>query len=164
MDRKEQLRAYKEAPRAMGVYLVRNTAGGTAFIGSSVNIPGMLNRQRFQLEMGGHSNRALQAQWDQVGADAFLFEALDTLEPPTDPDYDPADDLAMLEDMWLERLSLAPVGADAAPAQGAPAAHVAAAAQGSRAAQGAAADRSVSALAPNGVTRISTRNRKPPRC
>lgn len=140
MDRKEQLRHYKETPRLMGVYLVRNTASGAGFIGSSVNIPGMLNRHRFQLEMGGHPNRVLQAQWDEVGDDAFLFEALDTLEPPTDPGYDPADDLATLEDMWLDRLSRAPEGADAAHAQ------------------------SAHPLAPNGVTRISTRTRKPSPC
>ena len=143
MDRKERLRQYKETPRAMGVYLVRNTASGTAFIGSSVNIPGTLNRLRFQLEMGAHPDRALQAQLDAVGADAFLFEALDTLEPPTDPDHDPADDLATLEDMWLDRLSRAPEGADAADA---------------------AYAQSVHPLAPNGVTRISTRTRKPSPC
>ena len=142
MDRKERLRQYKETPRPVGVYLVRNTASGTAFIGSSVNIAGMLNRLRFQLEMGGHPNRELQAQWDEFGADAFVFETLDTLEPPTDPDYDPTEDLATLEDMWLDRLST-PEGADGADAGDAPSVHP---------------------LAPHGVTRISTRTPKPSPC
>lgn len=37
-----------------------------------------------------------------------MFEVLDTLTPSDDPACDPADDLAALEDMWLEKLSLEP--------------------------------------------------------
>ena len=97
----------------MGVYVVRNLVNGLALIGSSVNIPGMLNRQRFQLEMGGHANRALQKEWDALGASSFVFETLDTLSPPADPDYVPSEDLMMLEDMWLDRLS--PASGEAHP-------------------------------------------------
>lgn len=117
MDRKEQLRRYRETLLPMGVFLVRNTTLGSARLGSSVNLPGMLNRQRFQLDMGAHPNRALQQEYNEFGSAAFEFRTLDTLEPSTDPDYDPGDDLVMLEGMWLERLSpgsgahpLAPAG------------------------------------------------------
>ena len=105
MNRKEQLRLYKETPLPIGVYLVRNTAAGTAWLGSSVNIPGMLNRLRFQLDMGSHHDPALQREYNEFGSAAFEYLTLDTLEPSTDPDYDPKDDLVILEDMWLERLS-----------------------------------------------------------
>jgi len=105
VDRKEQLRLYKETPPPMGVYLVRNTAAGTAWLGSSVNIPGMLNRLRFQLDVGSHSDPTLQREYNEFGSAAFEYLTLDTLEPSIDPDYDPKDDLVMLEDMWLERLS-----------------------------------------------------------
>ena len=48
---------------------------------------------------------ALQRDWNRLGADAFVFEVLDTLKPPDDqPDYDPTEDLAVLEVLWLERL------------------------------------------------------------
>jgi hypothetical protein len=106
-DRKELLRRYKETPRPAGVFAVRNTAEGKALVGSSVNLPGMLNRQRFQLEAGGCPIRTMQADWDRLGESAFTFEVLDTLEPPDDdPSYDPAEDLAELLGMWIDRLGL----------------------------------------------------------
>jgi hypothetical protein len=89
----------------MGVYRVRNTVTGKSLVGSSVDLPAMLNRQRAQLKMGAHSNRALQKDWSELGAEAFEFEILDTLKPPDQPGYDPTDDLRILEEMWLEKLS-----------------------------------------------------------
>jgi hypothetical protein len=106
MDRKALIREYKESRRPMGVFRVLNTASGKAFVGASVDVPSMLNRVRTQLRLGGHPNRALQRDWNALGADAFTFEVLDTLTPPDDqPDYDPADDLRVLEALWLDRLS-----------------------------------------------------------
>lgn len=52
MDRRELSRAYKETSRPMGVFRVRNTVNGKCFIGTSVDLPSMLNRQR-----------ALEALW-----------------------------------------------------------------------------------------------------
>lgn len=52
------------------------------------------NRHRAQLGMGGHSSRALQADWVEHGAGSVVFEILDTLAPPDQPDYDPSDDVA----------------------------------------------------------------------
>jgi len=104
MDRKSQIRAYREAPRPMGVFRVRNTANGRSLIGSSVDVPAMLNRVRFQLGMGGHPDRALQQDWNESGPDAFAFETLDLLKPSEQPDHDPAGDLRMLEQLWLEKL------------------------------------------------------------
>lgn len=94
----------------MGVYRVRNTASGKSLVGSSVNLPAMLNRQRFQLELGSHPNRELQADWNASGPEAFVFEILDTLPPADEPDYDPKADLRALEEMWREKLGL-PEGA-----------------------------------------------------
>ncbi|MFH0822425.1 MAG: GIY-YIG nuclease family protein [Pseudomonadota bacterium] len=106
MDRKARIRQYKETPRPMGVYRVRNTANGKFLIGSSVDLPAILNRQRFQLELGSHPNRRLQEDWNEFGPEVFEFETLDTLESPDKPDYDPSEDLRVLEDMWLQKLSL----------------------------------------------------------
>ena len=88
----------------MGVFRVRNTTNGKSLIGSSTDVPAMLNRQRFQLAAGGHPDRALQRDWREFGPAAFEFETLDTLEPLQEPGHDPAVDLRMLEQMWLEKL------------------------------------------------------------
>jgi len=95
----------------MGVYQVRNAVSGKAYIGTSVDLPSMLNRQRAQLRLGAHADRALQADWNALGGEAFVFEVLDTLDPPDEPGYDPGDDLRTLEDLW--RAKLAAAGAEA---------------------------------------------------
>jgi len=76
MDRKAQTRAYKESPRPMGVFRVRNTLNGRFLIGSSVDLPAMLNRQRFQLGAGGHPDRALQADWREFGPAALKVKVV----------------------------------------------------------------------------------------
>ncbi len=104
MDRKARSRQYKETPRAAGVYVVRNTATGKLLVGASPDFAGMLNRQRFQLENGGHPDRTLQQEWNELGPAAFAFEVLDELKPSSEPGYDPTGDLRVLRDLWLERL------------------------------------------------------------
>jgi hypothetical protein len=104
MDKKALIREYKENPRPMGVYQVRNTVNGKLLVGASVNLPAILNRHRSELRAGGHRNRELQKEWHEFGAEAFEFEVLDTLAPPDSPGYDPSTDLRALEDLWLDKL------------------------------------------------------------
>ena len=74
MDRKELTRKYKMTPRPAGVYRVHNSVNGMSLVGSSPNLPGMLNRQRFQLEHGSHPDLELQEDWNKCGPTAFTFE------------------------------------------------------------------------------------------
>lgn len=105
MDRKALIREYKMAHRPMGVYRVRNTVNGKSLVGATTDLHAMLNRHRAQLRLQAHTNRALQADWNELGPEAFAFEVLDTLAPPGRPDYDPSGDLRVLEDLWLARLT-----------------------------------------------------------
>ncbi len=105
MDRKEAIRQYKETVRPMGIWQVRCTATGQSLLGTSTDLPAMLNRQRAQLRLRAHRQADLQRDWDAHGEEAFTFEVLDTLEPKDDPGYSPAEDLAELETMWRERLA-----------------------------------------------------------
>ena len=105
MNRKSLTRTYKETPRPMGIYRVRNARNDRSLIGRSVDLPAILNRERTQLRFGVHRNTALQNDWAAFGPDAFVFEVLDTIKAPDDqPGYDPTDDLKVLEALWLERL------------------------------------------------------------
>ena len=112
MDRKARIREYREACRPAGVYRIRNTTSGRWLLGSSADVPSMLNRHRAQMRLGAHRNRALQHDWNTLGADSFVFETLDLLEPKEDPGYDPAEELAVLEAMWRERLGAGESGSD----------------------------------------------------
>ncbi len=106
MDRKEAIRQYKETARPMGVWRVTCTATGRSLLGTSTDLPAMLNRQRAQLRLGAHRQGELQGDWQAHGETAFVFEVLDTLEPKNDPGYSPTADLAELEAMWRERLAI----------------------------------------------------------
>jgi hypothetical protein len=104
IERKACIRQYKETPRPAGMFRVRNTATGKSLVGSTANLPGMLNRHRFQLQNGSHPSRELQADWNALGPDAFEFEVLDQLKPSAEPDYDATEDLQVLKELWLEKL------------------------------------------------------------
>ncbi len=104
IDRKARIREYKETLPPAGVYRVRNTATGKSLVGSTPNRPGVLNRHRFQLERGSHPSSELQSDWNALGPDAFEFEVLDQLKPSDKPDYNPAEDLRVLKELWLEKL------------------------------------------------------------
>jgi len=104
VDRKASIRQYKESRRPMGVWRVHNTVADRSLLGSSVDLPSMLNRQQSQLRFGGHPCRQLQEDWNRLGPAAFVFEVLDTLKPVDESGYDPAEDLRVLLDLWKERL------------------------------------------------------------
>lgn len=110
-ERKALTRQYRETPRTMGIGVVRNTADARLLLLAGEDINALLNRHRAQLRLGAHRNAALQQDWDRLGEGGFVFEVIDTLTPKDDPGYDPADDLKVLEQLWLEKLSpFAPAG------------------------------------------------------
>lgn len=88
----------------MGVFQIRNTKNDKVFVDSSTNIPGKTNRHRFALNMGSHSSKSLQADWDEFGESAFEFETIEPVEPREDTNYDYKADLITLKDLWLEKL------------------------------------------------------------
>ena len=102
--RKELIRTYKETPKQFGVYRVRNTVNGKSLVGASRDLRARLNRHLAELKLGIHPNKALVRDWQELGKDAFEFETLDTLEPSDEPNYNPKDDLEVLETLWLEIL------------------------------------------------------------
>lgn len=103
-ERRALARAYRESRRPMGVYRVRSVATGRWLVGSSVDLPSILNRHRAQLRLGVHPDAAFQAEWNRLGPEALAFEVLDTLDPPETPGYDPGEDLRALEALWRETL------------------------------------------------------------
>jgi len=104
MDKKELRRQYKENPKPMGVFQVKNGSNGKVFIGSGMDVNGKLNSCKFQLQHGSNMNKELQKDFTSMGEESFSFEILDTLEPEDDPAKDYADDLEMLLQMWIEKV------------------------------------------------------------
>lgn len=103
-DRKQLKAHYRQNPPEMGVYQIKNKINGKILIGSALNLAGKLNSHKFQLKLHVHKNRELQNDYDEYGSDNFEFEVLDLLEPTGETDQDYSRDLAMLEEMWLDKL------------------------------------------------------------
>ena len=88
----------------MGVFQIRNRRSEKVFIDSSIDIPGRINRHKFQLKAGLHPSKMLQADWNEHGEAVFEFETLEPVEPRSDPNYDYHSDLETLEDLMREKL------------------------------------------------------------
>ena len=102
--RKELNREYAGRVKPAGIYQVRNTANGKMLLGSSLNLKGPLNRHKFMLKIGSHTNKTLQKDWNELGADIFVFEILEEVKMKDDPNFNLQDELTLLEMIWLEKL------------------------------------------------------------
>jgi hypothetical protein len=102
--RTELKREYQQTPRPMGVYQIRNTLNGKVLVGVSLDLPGVLNRHRFELRRGSHRNTTLQAEWCEFGSAHFSFDILDELKPKEDSQQNFQEELALLEALWLDKL------------------------------------------------------------
>ena len=103
-SRKDIQREYKEQPKSAGVFQVRNIVNGKVLLGSSLNLDGPLNGHKFMLEIGSHTNKLLQEEWNEYGADKFTFEILEVVKVRDNPNFNLDDELTLLEQIWLEKL------------------------------------------------------------
>lgn len=102
--KKEIIREYKERKIPSGIFMIKNSVNGKILLGSSFNLEGRLNRHRFQLTTGMHPNRNLQTEWNEYGAEKFLFEILEVVKVTDDPNFNLEDELTLLEQIWTEKL------------------------------------------------------------
>jgi hypothetical protein len=102
--KKELKREYQQNHTPMGIYRIRNIPNDKILIGTALNLPGILNGQKAQLSGGCHPNKALQSEWNEFGSDNFTFEIVDELSATEGPAHDYREDLAFLEEFWLDKL------------------------------------------------------------
>jgi hypothetical protein len=103
-DKKKLKRDYQQDRRPGGVFQIRNLANEKVLVVAGLEVQGLINRHRFSLEMGGHQNTALQADWKEFGGQGFAFEILDQILPRADPNSNLRADLTALKELWLEKL------------------------------------------------------------
>lgn len=103
--RKALLRAYKERKVEAGVYAVRCQASGEVWVGST---PDLYTRQSgvwFTLRLGSHREPSLQAAWNAYGADAFVFEPVETIDAEGLDAFGRASRLKDRRDHWVGTLN-----------------------------------------------------------
>ena len=76
-ERKEAARQFKERKPSPGVYALRCSTTGRAWVDSSPNLDAAQNSQFFQLRQRLHRNKELQAEWNAHGEASFRFEVLE---------------------------------------------------------------------------------------
>lgn len=102
--RKALIQEYKQNPPPAGVYRITNTANGKIFVGRGMNVQAKLNSHQAQLSMACHRNKTLQQDWKRYGAKQFTFEVLDVLELKNESPQQQREELAALEELWLDKL------------------------------------------------------------
>ena len=101
-ENKRLKKTYQQTPRAIGVFLVRNSLNDRVFLAAGVDLHGLMNRHKFQLVNGSHANKQLQADWIEFGSNNFAFEIVDEVNPAAGAD--PRAEVETLEKLWLEKL------------------------------------------------------------
>lgn len=79
-SRREAIAAYKEQKVRQGVFAVRCTATGQAWLGLSRNLDAQQNSIWFGLRQGSHRNKALQAAWNAHGEPAIELAVLEVVD------------------------------------------------------------------------------------
>ncbi|MCM5569290.1 GIY-YIG nuclease family protein [Burkholderiaceae bacterium FT117] len=102
-ERRRISREARDAFPRMGVYAIRSEASGRVRVASSRNVPGAINRIEFELRLGSHPDKALQADW-KLNPAAISFEVLELVKERTDPDFDYSAELSALEELYRAEL------------------------------------------------------------
>lgn len=104
LNRREELKQqYKETEIEAGVYCIKNTKNEKVYVERTMDLKTMSGR-RLLLNMGSHTNKALQNDWKEYGADAFEFEILEVLKKKDTGYFNAKEELKKLEEKWLENL------------------------------------------------------------
>ena len=92
----------------MGIYAIHDCASGHLLLGASRNVHASLNRARFELRIGKHADRVLQAEWNRSGVDGLAFDVLELVKERDDAHFDYAGELKALEQIHRELQGLGP--------------------------------------------------------
>ena len=103
-QRRKAVRDFKEKSATPGIFAVRCLATGECWIGPSRNLEAQQNGIWFQLRMGSHRVKPMQAAWNTHGEDNFACEIVEAFE---DEDLTPYIVQSLLKERlayWREEL------------------------------------------------------------
>jgi len=107
-EKKAAIKSFKEKKIARGIYAVRCTQTGQAWVGATRNLDATRNSTWSSLTHGAHRDQPLQAEWNAKGESAFEYAILETLEEDTNAILIP-DLLKEGKRRWLAELNAQPL-------------------------------------------------------
>lgn len=87
----------QKADRRMGIYQIKCTKNGTAYIGSTVDIYERYSHHRWSLRKGIHHNKQIQKDYNEYGDDCFIFELIEEVSDK--------DKLSSIEQYYMDCIS-----------------------------------------------------------
>jgi hypothetical protein len=102
-ERRRLSRDVRDAFPPMGVYAVHDRGTGLVRVGASRDVHARLRRIQFELKLGGCPDKELQAAWRHDPA-RLSFEVLELVRQRTDPAFDYAEELRVLEQLHRQEL------------------------------------------------------------
>jgi len=99
---------FKQRKIPRGIFVVRCSATGETWVGSSPNLASVRNSLWFQLGTGQYRNRPLQQAWQEHGEGAMTLDVLE----PFDDEMSPLllnDLLTEKKKEWVQRLQAQPL-------------------------------------------------------
>jgi hypothetical protein len=104
IDKKQIIKNYKLLKQPAGVYALHNKADNKMYIGTSKNLPAVVRRFEFTLQMESFPYQDLIDDYKKLGKDNFEIKILDELELKNETEKEIDVELKSLEELWIEKL------------------------------------------------------------
>jgi group I intron endonuclease len=104
LDKKQLTKDYKQQKQPAGIYAVYNKIENKMYIGTSKNLPAVIRRFEFTLQMESFPYQELIDDYKKLGKDNFEIKILDELELKNETDKEIDTELNSLEELWIEKL------------------------------------------------------------
>ena len=107
MINKKQIRKdYKQQKQPSGIYAVHNKVDNKMYIGTSKNLPAVVRRFEFTLQMDSFPYQDLIDDYKKHGKENFEMKILDEIEFKNETEKEITIELNSLEELWIEKLTV----------------------------------------------------------
>jgi group I intron endonuclease len=104
LDKKQITRDYKQQKQPAGIYAVHNKIDNKMYLGTSKNLPAVVRRFEFTLQMESFPYQELIDDYKKLGKENFEIKILDELELKNETEKETTSELNSLEELWIEKL------------------------------------------------------------
>ncbi len=104
LDKKQITRDYKQQKQPAGIYSVHNKIDNKMYLGTSKNLPAVIRRFEFTLQMESFPYQDLIDDYKKFGKENFEIKILDELALKNETEKEISAELNEFEELWIEKL------------------------------------------------------------